>query len=274
MGGAVSSSVISPPPPLSSPPSLFHSICSRWSKVWPPDTSCGASTPVIIKMISHIESNLKQLLARLVEALQASDRLLTPEQNLNCAMKEREAGRWIVIAYDLPNEPSKIRVRAWRNLKTMGALYPSVSLCILPGTKQVKQEIERLRPEFNKRGFIIALDARTIGETDSQLLLKLFQEDRRRQYEEIREECEEFLDEINQNLANGKTTAEETEELEQTFEALQRWYRAVEAKGYGRSEDKAKVLVILKKCKQSLASFSARAQPKKVNISSSKKGQI
>ncbi|MDG6920924.1 MAG: hypothetical protein JRN59_05285 [Nitrososphaerota archaeon] len=180
-------------------------------------------------------------------------------------MSGSSADRWIVVAYDLPNEPSKLRVRAWRNLKKLGALYPPVSLCILPDTPRVRKEIGQFRSEFKKHGTILIMAANALEMPDEAILSKLFQEDRRKQYDEIYEECQEFLDEISENLTNKKTTYEETDELEQSLEALERWYKDVKEKGYGRGEDASKVDKILSRCKKALASFAEKAQPLGIN---------
>jgi len=175
------------------------------------------------------------------------------------------ASKWIVVAYDLPNEPSKLRVRAWRNFKKLGALYPPVSLCILPNTVQVRKEIGQFRAEFKRHGTILVMDADALDDPDEDVLSKMFQEDRRKQYEEIYEECQEFLDEISENVANKKVTYEETDELEQNLEALERWFGNVQEKGYGRDEDASQVQKILSRCKKALASFAEKAQPLGVN---------
>ncbi|HUK79443.1 MAG TPA: Chromate resistance protein ChrB [Nitrososphaerales archaeon] len=180
-------------------------------------------------------------------------------------MRRSGANEWIIVAYDLPNEPSKLRVRAWRNFKKLGALYPPVSLCILPNTQQVRKDIGRFRSDFRKHGTILVMDASALEVPDEDVLARMFQEDRRKQYEEIYEECQEFLDEITENIENKKVTYEETDELEQTLEALEKWYGNVQEKGYGRDEDASKVERVLSRCKKALASFAEKAQPVGIN---------
>jgi Protein ChrB, N-terminal len=180
-------------------------------------------------------------------------------------MTESADKRWIIVAYDLPNEPSKLRVRAWRNFKKLGALYPSLSLCVLPDLPQVRKEIDQVRSDFMKNGTILALNASALEGVDGEQLSKMFQEDRRKQYDEIYEECQEFLDEIKENIGKKKVTYEETDELEQALEGLERWYRDIRDKGYGRQEDAARVAKIMEKCRRELASFAEKAQPKEIN---------
>jgi len=174
-------------------------------------------------------------------------------------------GKWVIVAYDLPNEPSRLRLKAWRNFKKLGAVYPSVSLCILPDTPQVRKKLDQARSDINKNGSILVLDAEPLEDVDGQRLFKIFEEDRKKQYEEIYEECQEFLDEIKENLRSKKVTPEETDELEQAFEGLERWYNSIREKGLGNQKDSAKVAEIMKKCREELTSFSTKARPKAIN---------
>ncbi len=175
------------------------------------------------------------------------------------------ANKWVVVAYDLPNEPSKLRVRAWRNFKKLGALYPPVSLCVLPNTPKIRKDIERFRSEFKRHGTILVMDANALEQEDEEALSEMLKEDRRKQYDELYEECQEFLDEVSENLENKKVTYEETDELEQGLEALQRWYGDIREKGYGREGDSLKVEKILARCKKALSGFAERAQPTRIN---------
>ena len=44
---------------------------------------------------------------------------------------------WVVILYDVPYEPSKLKVRVWREFKKLGAIYPQMSLCILSNNMKI-----------------------------------------------------------------------------------------------------------------------------------------
>lgn len=193
------------------------------------------------------------------------DRLKLQEAGFRAEKLEGEVSQWIIVAYDLPNEPSRLRLKAWRNFKKLGAVYPSVSLCILPNTQQVRKRISQAKLDIDKSGSTLVLAAEPLETTDGERLLKIFQEDRHKQYEEIYEECQEFLDEIKENLGNKKVTPEETDELEHALEGLERWYRSILEKGFERKADVSKVTRIIEECRRSLAGFSERAQPTEIN---------
>ena len=175
------------------------------------------------------------------------------------------SGKWVIVAYELPNEPSRLRLKAWRNFKKLGAVYPSVSLCILPDTAQTRKELNQARFDINKNGSILVLDAGPLEDVDGERLLKIFEEDRKKQYEEIYEEFQEFLDEIRENLGSKKVTSEETDELEHALEGLEKWYRSIREKGFERKQDVTRVDKIMDECRKALAGFSEKAQPKEIN---------
>ncbi|MEM0117885.1 MAG: hypothetical protein QXV32_05520 [Conexivisphaerales archaeon] len=167
--------------------------------------------------------------------------------------------------YDLPNEPSKIRVRAWRIFKKLGAVYPSVSICIVSDNKNADSIISQVKKEFGNLGTIIAFKARCKTEDDLRKLIHVFEDDRSKQLDEIYEECQEFLTEVNQNMESGNVTPEETDELEEGLESLERWYKNVLGQGMTRKEDADKVEKKLLECRAMLAQFAERAEPEKVN---------
>lgn len=176
-----------------------------------------------------------------------------------------EPSEWIIVAYDLPNEPSRLRLKAWRNFKKLGAVYPSVSLCILPNTPQVRKKVAQAKLDITDTGSALVLAAEPLENTDAQQLLKLFQEDRHKQYEEIYEEYQEFLHEIQENIGNKKVTPEETDELEHALEGLDKWYQSIRERGFERKEDVERVKGIMEKCRRALAGFSEKAHPREIN---------
>lgn len=180
-------------------------------------------------------------------------------------MMADDSSKWIVVAYDLPNEPSRLRLKAWRSFKKLGAVYPAVSLCVLPNTPQVRKRLVQEKIDIAKAGSVLVLAVQPTERADEEKLIRFFEDDRHKQYEEIYEECQEFLDETRENLGSKKITPEETDELEHAFESLKKWYRGIRDKGFERRQDIAKVDKIMEECRKALAGFSEMAQPKEIN---------
>jgi hypothetical protein len=174
-------------------------------------------------------------------------------------MKTKKPNRWIILAYDVPNEPSRLRVRVWRELKKFGALYPDLSFCILPNTVSAKKESSIVKGIIGEHGKVVILEGKALSKQDHGLMLQLFEQETKRRYEEILEECQEFLHEIKENIVNLKLTGEEAEEMEESLTGLERWFVRVKAADWS-SNSSRKVEQALKKCRETLVDFVEKVQ--------------
>jgi len=177
-------------------------------------------------------------------------------------MALRKPDAWIIFLYDIPNEPSKLRLRVWRELKKSGALYPQLSFSILPKTVISNEQASNLKAKISKYGKAVILKGNAVSEADHSIILQLFEQERERQYKEILEECEEFLQEIKKNIANHKLTEEEVEEMEESLSGLERWFARIRAMDWNPNSGRKKVKQALEKCKEALTDFAERVQPR------------
>lgn len=169
-------------------------------------------------------------------------------------MEER---RLLIVLYEVPDEPSKFKVRYWRKLRALGGMYPRFSLCVLPDTDEVRRALELVLKDIRKHGTAVALEGRAISELDANQLQSVLASMKEREYEEILEECDEFLAEVRENVEKGNVTLEEAEELEKLLEALKRWYEGVRGSdwvGAGKSEEVEKKL---RECEKALDDFAS-----------------
>jgi hypothetical protein len=177
--------------------------------------------------------------------------------------KTKSSG-WLLIGYDVPEEPSRIRVRIWRQLKRMGALYPQMSFCILPDSPENRSRLEALVPSLKGHGTTIVLQAKAQARPYLRTLMMLFKEDIEKEYRELVEECDEYLDEIKRNLSTGNVTQTEVSELEESLEGLERWFTKIRARDFLGSAFEAEVRRLLGRCRSALLIFSEKAQPKRI----------
>jgi len=172
---------------------------------------------------------------------------------------------WLIIAYDVPNEPSKLRLRVWREMKKAGALYPPFSFCVLPKTAKSMEHASNVKNKIKEYGKAVILEAKAISEEDHNTIITLFQTEREKQYEEILEECQEFIQEIENNIASQKLTDEEVEEMEESLEGLERWFERIRTiDWFTGSPSREKVEKALEECRDALANFAERAQTKRL----------
>jgi hypothetical protein len=170
---------------------------------------------------------------------------------------------WIIVFYDVPTEPTKLRVRIWREFKKIGALYPQMSFCILSNNKENKEKIEEISKIILDSGKFFKITTSEYDEKEHNKMLEMFREERDKQYDEIYEECEEFIEETNLNIKNNKFTQEEVEEMEEVLDGLNRWVDKVMSKDWIKTSSKITNLKeCLKKCQESMDQFAELSFPK------------
>jgi hypothetical protein len=181
------------------------------------------------------------------------------------AVKNPKTSGWLLFGYDVPEEPSRIRVRIWRQLKGLGALYPQMSFCILPDSMAIRSRLRDLASTMKGYGPKIILEAKTTNRSYLDTLLMLFKEDVEKEYHELAEECDEFLEEIKKNLRTGNVTQTEVSELEEALEGLERWLTRIKRRDFIGSTAEGKIHRLLNRCRSALLSFSEKAQPKRMS---------
>ena len=181
-------------------------------------------------------------------------------------MTIKKPSSWLVIFYDVPSEPSKLKVRLWRDFKRMGALYPQMSICIIPDNKENRENLERIEKMIIKDRGLLKIQGRAITENDQNHILHIFRVERNKQYDEILEECHEYIDEINLNIKNKKTVQEEVEEMEEVLDGLRRWLLRVKSIDWiEKPAPPVKVEKILGECQDMLHNFTELSHPKESN---------
>ena len=171
---------------------------------------------------------------------------------------------WIVVLYDVPSEPSKLKVRIWRDFKKIGALYPQMSLCLLPNNKENYEKIEKIEKIILSGGKFIKITATELDEKEHDKILDMYRKERDRQYDEIVEECDEFIEETELNTRNKKFTQEEVDEMEEVLDGLYRWLnKALSLDWVDESPKILQLKELLKKCQDSMDHFAELSFHKK-----------
>jgi hypothetical protein len=148
----------------------------------------------------------------------------------------------------------------------MGAIYPQMSICIIPDEKENRKNLERMENIIKKDGRLMKIHGISITENDQNRILHIFRVERDKQYDEILEECHEYIDEINLNIKNKKTTQEEVEEMEEALDGLRRWLVRVKSVDWvARPAAAVRVEKLLVECQDLLHNFTELSHPKKSN---------
>jgi hypothetical protein len=67
-------------------------------------------------------------------------------------MKEKDVQEWLLLVHQLPQKPSKLRVRTWRKLKALGAVPIKNSVYVLPYDEKTNEDFQWLRQEIESAG--------------------------------------------------------------------------------------------------------------------------
>ena len=119
-------------------------------------------------------------------------------------------------------------------------------------------------------GRLMKLQGRAITEYDQNHIVHIFRAERDKQYDEILEECQEYIDEINLNIKNKKTVQEEVEEMDEVLDGLRKWLDRIKSIDWVEKPANAvRVEILLGECQDLMHNFTELSHPKKSNRSHS-----
>jgi DNA-binding transcriptional ArsR family regulator len=59
---------------------------------------------------------------------------------------------WVVLVYKIPPHPTRLRALVWRRLQRFGALYLQNSVCIVPATSELTENMQWIADEIREMG--------------------------------------------------------------------------------------------------------------------------
>ncbi len=159
--------------------------------------------------------------------------------------EEEEAavvGRWLLLIYRLPAQPSSARTAVWRETKRLGALSLQHAVCLLPLSEDNRAGYARLSRRIEEYGGeATLLETSSPDEEWHVRTVGRFNAARDEEYDEVVDETERFREEIARERRKGKFTFAELEDEEGNLERLRRFLAQVQgrdtfgAAGYARA---------------------------------------
>lgn len=154
-----------------------------------------------------------------------------------------ERRKWLVINYNLPTEPSRLRVAAWRSLKKLGAVNIQQSMWVLYQNDDNYSALQKICEDIEaNNGEVLLMESVFINERHEQKVISYFNNARDLEYKEFIEKCEDYFKELKKEIAIEKFTFAELEEEEEELEKLLSWYKKIEVRDlfYATERDRAK----------------------------------
>ena len=167
--------------------------------------------------------------------------------------------RWLLVTIVSGSE-SALRVRVWRELRKLGAVYVHSSVCLLPDRPAVAATVEALVQRVRRGGGRArVLHTQLLDPADEATIIAEQVADRDGEYDEVIERTAAFVDEIALESSRGNATYTEVEESEADLERFERWLTSIAARDYFGASGRAGAEAAVQRCRDLLADFQLAA---------------
>jgi hypothetical protein len=166
-------------------------------------------------------------------------------------------GRWLLLVYRVPSEPSRLRATVWRRIKSLGAIYLQSSAAALPAGTAAERALRKLRSEIiDMAGTAALLSCEVLaGEAD---IRAQFQHARNDEYEEIVDKCADFIAGIDKEYREAHFSYAELEENEVDLVKLRTWLQRIRERDVFGAAGLQQAVSSLAACEEKLEAYAAR----------------
>lgn len=163
---------------------------------------------------------------------------------------------WLLLAYRIPSEPSRLRAGVWRRLKALGAIYVQNSVAALPEEPSAERALRALRAEISQMDGGSAQLLRAGALAGGADLVAAYNTARDEEYTEIVSRCRDFLAEIEKETAASHFTYGELEENDEDLTKLRGWFDKVSARDRLGAPGRKAAAKALGECSSALVGFA------------------
>jgi hypothetical protein len=170
---------------------------------------------------------------------------------------ELPPGRWLLLVYRVPSEPSRLRATVWRRIKSLGAIYLQSSAAALPASTAAERALRKLRSEIiDMSGTAVLLSCEVLaGEPDVRAQ---FQHARDDEYEEIVDKCLDFVAGIDKEYRDNHFSYAELEENEVDLVKLRSWLQRIRERDVFGAAGLQQAVSSVAECEEKLEAYAAR----------------
>jgi hypothetical protein len=166
---------------------------------------------------------------------------------------------WLLVAI-VTGADAALRVRVWRELRKLGAVYLHSSVCLLPDRLNVADTVETLsRRVRDNGGKARVLKTVLVDDAEEARIIAEQSADRDTEYREVVERTGDFLAEIDRETQRNRATYTEVEESEADLERFDRWLASIVARDYFDAAGRHQAEQAIQRCREALAAFEAAA---------------
>lgn len=134
--------------------------------------------------------------------------------------------KWMLLIYKIPPAPARHRIAIWRKLKKLGVLYLQKSVCVLPDSPYLHDELENAAHDIENFGGEATLIFTDRIEKEEKMTAE-FQKWADGEYEKIIGKCGKFLSSISKTTKHAKV-----KELSGLLEEMKRSFTEVQCRDF------------------------------------------
>jgi hypothetical protein len=168
--------------------------------------------------------------------------------------------RFLLVSASTSGAAAATRVRVWRKLRSLGALYLHQSVCLLPDREPVRRQVQRLLASVRADGGTArVLTVSVEDQAQYAGLVAEYNAERDAEYAEVIDRAPQLLVELEQETARGRASYAEVEESEADLERFDKWLSKIAARDYFAAPGGPAARQAVERCRAALAAFEDAA---------------
>ncbi len=182
-------------------------------------------------------------------------------------MKDKDRQEWILLVHQLPQKPTKLRVRTWRKLQALGAVAIKNSVYVLPYNEKTNEDFQWLRQEIESSGGEANLfrAGSVEGATDKEIIA-LFRKERDEDYAKLITEFEGLSGAAREQTKGNSLSVGKLAQYQGELSKLRQELERVTATDFFEAPQGKKARSAFEKCRCELqATESKKESAKKVD---------
>ena len=167
--------------------------------------------------------------------------------------------RWLLFCPQFPATPSSPRVTIWRRMRSAGAVGLDNGVWVLPYSDSSAEFVREMRDYVASQGGTSkSFLSSAFDEETERAVVERFLNDRAEEYAEIKEQCDHFLAELDQETQRANFSFAEYEENEQDLNKLEVWFDKVRQRDFLGGHHGKETIEWLQRCREEFDRFAEK----------------